>query len=193
MNDLISRQAVKDLFCRICMESNLCYRSKETCEDLKLFDKLPSVKPQEPSNDLISRQAVIDALEQSINILDAVDRVMDMPSVSPFDDAKYHLEHGEVIVAKELWEDAEKALKAVGKPYTHHNAKAFKECQKLRQAVEDIKTEIQTDIDNVTNNSIYSRDDVDDVFSLVCRWHLIRSASISGKGARNDRDNVHGY
>lgn len=30
------------------MESNLCYRSKETCEDLKLFDKLPSVKPQEP-------------------------------------------------------------------------------------------------------------------------------------------------
>lgn len=33
-------------------------------------------------NDLISRQAVIDALEQSINILDAVDRVMDMPSVS---------------------------------------------------------------------------------------------------------------
>ena len=45
--DTISRQAVKDLFCRICMESNLCYRSKETCEDLKLFDKLPSVKPQE--------------------------------------------------------------------------------------------------------------------------------------------------
>jgi len=45
--DAISRQAVKDLFCRICMESNLCYRSKETCEDLKLFDKLPSVKPQE--------------------------------------------------------------------------------------------------------------------------------------------------
>ena len=45
--DTISRQAVKDLFCRICMESNLCYRSKETCEDLKLFDKLPPVKPQE--------------------------------------------------------------------------------------------------------------------------------------------------
>lgn len=47
-DDAVSRQAVKDLFCRICMESNLCYRSKETCEDLKLFDKLPSVKPQEP-------------------------------------------------------------------------------------------------------------------------------------------------
>ena len=42
----ISLNAVKDLFCRICMESNLCYRSEETCEDLKLFDKLPSVNPQ---------------------------------------------------------------------------------------------------------------------------------------------------
>ena len=36
-------------------------------------------------NDLISRQAVIDALEQSINILDAVDRVMDMPQAQDGD------------------------------------------------------------------------------------------------------------
>lgn len=36
---------------------------------------------QEPSGDLISRQAVIDACEQSINILEAVDRIMDLPSV----------------------------------------------------------------------------------------------------------------
>ena len=43
--DAISREAVKDLFCRICMENNLCYRSKETCEDLRLFDELPSVTP----------------------------------------------------------------------------------------------------------------------------------------------------
>lgn len=34
-------------------------------------------------NDLISRQAVIDACEQSINILEAVDRIMDLPSVNP--------------------------------------------------------------------------------------------------------------
>ena len=33
-------------------------------------------------NELISRQAVIDACEQSINILEAVDRIMDLPSVS---------------------------------------------------------------------------------------------------------------
>lgn len=33
--------------------------------------------------DLISRQAVIDACEQSINILEAVDRIMDLPSVKP--------------------------------------------------------------------------------------------------------------
>ena len=31
--------------------------------------------------DLISRQAVIEACEQSINILEAVDRIMDLPSV----------------------------------------------------------------------------------------------------------------
>lgn len=42
----VSLNAAKDLFCKICMESNLCYRSKETCEDLRLFDKLPSVTPQ---------------------------------------------------------------------------------------------------------------------------------------------------
>lgn len=38
---------------------------------------------QEASGDLISRQAVIDACEQSINILEAVDRIMDLPSVNP--------------------------------------------------------------------------------------------------------------
>ena len=32
---------------------------------------------------------------------------------TPFDDAKYHEEHGEVIAAKELWEDAERALRAI--------------------------------------------------------------------------------
>ena len=39
--------------------------------------------------DLISRQAVIDACEQSINILEAVDRIMNLPSVEqePSEDA----------------------------------------------------------------------------------------------------------
>jgi hypothetical protein len=36
---------------------------------------------QEPSGDLISRQSVLNACEQSINILEAVDRIMDLPSV----------------------------------------------------------------------------------------------------------------
>jgi predicted DNA-binding protein YlxM (UPF0122 family) len=36
---------------------------------------------KEQSDDLISRQAVIDACEQSIGILEAVDRIMDLPSV----------------------------------------------------------------------------------------------------------------
>ena len=44
-DDAISREAVKDLFCRICMENNVCYRSKDTCEDLKLFNQLPPVEP----------------------------------------------------------------------------------------------------------------------------------------------------
>ena len=37
---------------------------------------------QEPSGDLISKQSVLDACEQSINILEAVDRIMDLPSVA---------------------------------------------------------------------------------------------------------------
>ena len=45
--DAVRRQAVKELYCRICMETNVCYRSKENCEDLKLFDKLPSVQPNQ--------------------------------------------------------------------------------------------------------------------------------------------------
>ena len=32
-------------------------------------------------NDLISRQSILNACEQSINILEAVDRIMDLPSV----------------------------------------------------------------------------------------------------------------
>ena len=44
--DAVSRQAVKDLYCCICMDENICYRSKENCEDLKLFDELPSVQPK---------------------------------------------------------------------------------------------------------------------------------------------------
>ena len=43
---IISLNAAKDLYCRICMESNLCYRLKETCKDLRLFDKLPPVTPK---------------------------------------------------------------------------------------------------------------------------------------------------
>lgn len=48
MDDCISREAVKELYCRICMDKNICYRSKDNCEDLKLFDKLPSVTPERP-------------------------------------------------------------------------------------------------------------------------------------------------
>ena len=51
---------------------------------------------------------------------------------TPFDDAKYHKEHGEVIVAKELWEDAERALRAIYDIKTEIN-----------QICEDIKAEIR--------------------------------------------------
>lgn len=37
----------------------------------------------ESSGDLISKQSVLNACEQSINILEAVDRIMDLPSVKP--------------------------------------------------------------------------------------------------------------
>ena len=45
-----------------------------------VIKELPSVNPQ-PCNDAISKQAVINACEQSINILEAVDRIMDLSSV----------------------------------------------------------------------------------------------------------------
>ena len=44
--DVVSREAVKELYCMICMETNICYQSKENCKDLKLFDRLPSVQPE---------------------------------------------------------------------------------------------------------------------------------------------------
>ena len=52
----------------------------------KMISNILNAKPhyfekQEQSGDLISRQEVIDACEQSINILEAVDRIMDLPSV----------------------------------------------------------------------------------------------------------------
>lgn len=51
-------------------------------------------------SDLISRQAVIDACEQSINILEAVDRIMDLPSVNPqksvIEDIKAEIEKIEI-------------------------------------------------------------------------------------------------
>ena len=45
MNDAINRQAAKDLHCAICKETNICYRSQASCEEVKLFDNLPPVPP----------------------------------------------------------------------------------------------------------------------------------------------------
>ena len=45
--DVVSREVVKKLYCNICMDKNVCYRSKEKCEELGLFDKLPSVAPKQ--------------------------------------------------------------------------------------------------------------------------------------------------
>ena len=57
--DAVSRQAVKDLYCRICMETNICYRSKENCEDLKLFDELPSVQPKAKTGRWITEEPTV--------------------------------------------------------------------------------------------------------------------------------------
>lgn len=40
-------------------------------------------KEQEPCEDCISRQAVIDACDQSINLFEAVDRIKELPPVTP--------------------------------------------------------------------------------------------------------------
>jgi len=79
----ISLNAVKDLFCKICMENNLCYRSKETCEDLRLFDKLPPVNPCE---DAISREEVllmIDSFKDNYgSLIDLAREVRELSSVN---------------------------------------------------------------------------------------------------------------
>lgn len=38
---------------------------------------------QQPCEDAVSRQAVLDACDQSINIFDATDRIKELPSVTP--------------------------------------------------------------------------------------------------------------
>ena len=58
-----------------------------------------------------------------------------------YDDAKYHEEHGEVIVAKEVWEDAERALRAI----------------------DDIKSEINQICEDIG----YQRIHKDDVFKII--------------------------
>jgi len=57
------------------------FRTKEDVRNFEALEMAIKALEQEPSGDLISRQAVIDACEQSINILEAVDRIMDLPSV----------------------------------------------------------------------------------------------------------------
>ena len=57
--DAVRRQAVKELYCRICMETNICYRSKENCEDLKLFDELPSAQPKPKTGRWITKRTII--------------------------------------------------------------------------------------------------------------------------------------
>ena len=42
-----------------------------------------------------------------------VEWLKDYKRLLAYDDAKYHEEHGEVIVAKDLWEDAKRALMAI--------------------------------------------------------------------------------
>lgn len=44
--DCVSRQAAKKLHCDICMDNNICYKNKENCEELDLFDKLPPITPK---------------------------------------------------------------------------------------------------------------------------------------------------
>lgn len=60
--DTVSREAVKKLHCDICMDNNICYRNKENCEDLKLFDKLPSVQPERQKGEWI----ILDVYDCSI-------------------------------------------------------------------------------------------------------------------------------
>jgi len=57
--------------------------SNEDEEFLTALDMAIKALEQEPYEDCISRQAAMDACDQSINYLDATDRIRALPSVTP--------------------------------------------------------------------------------------------------------------
>lgn len=107
-DDLISRQAVLDLIEHYNSDGlgALFYGYDEGLKFTNAVNKLPSVNPYpqsevimangtyynarelssvnpQPCDDAISKQSVLNACEQSINILEAVDRIMDLSPVNP--------------------------------------------------------------------------------------------------------------
>ena len=77
----MTREEELDWLCRLRSEIYV-YMPKEWLIPMNnALDMAIKALEQEPCDDTISRQAVIDACEQSINILEAVDRIMDLPSV----------------------------------------------------------------------------------------------------------------
>jgi hypothetical protein len=63
-------------------EDCFVYRHKYTGKEIHIEKPIPTYS-FESCNDAISRQAVIDACDQSINIFDATDRIKELPSVKP--------------------------------------------------------------------------------------------------------------
>ena len=69
----------KPYFCEKCpyYEPDIMFDGKEE------YDWGKCTYKTEPCEDAISRKAVLDACDQSINILDATDRIRELPSVNP--------------------------------------------------------------------------------------------------------------
>ncbi len=65
------------------------YDDKNPCKRAVILGKAIKALEQEPSEDAISRQAAIDACDQSINLFEAVDRLKELPSVTQKSDNKY--------------------------------------------------------------------------------------------------------
>ena len=70
-----------------------------TLDDMKTFTAIDHLQCEDGgsmNHDLISRDAVLDACSQSINILDAMSRIEDLPSVTPQPKTGHWIEHPEI-------------------------------------------------------------------------------------------------
>lgn len=112
-------QELKETITEMCDSNGTCTQ-QEVCKFLVNYMEILEKQMQEPCEDAISRQAVLDINENHHGQMpnhvkhQIWQEIKDLPSVrpqEPFDIDQYCKEHFCVMVDKDVWEKAEKALK----------------------------------------------------------------------------------